>query len=442
MAREFLTGDRNQSFLLPPDMRDWLAEDHLVWFVIDLVARLDLAGFAKPMTDPYQRGRRRYDPVVLVTVLVYAYCVGERSSRQIERRSAEDVAFRIAAADLRPDHSTLSRFMKDHAEAFDALFAQVLSTAATLGLGRVGTIVLDGTKMAADASPLAARTKEGIVAEGCRITDEARRTDAAEDAQFGDARGDELPADLVDPRSRGARLEEALAHIEAREAKDRGRRPSSRRRTKPIKANTTDPECRVMKGPHNYFPGYNAQAMASQDGLIVAADVTSDGTDNHQFTGMVDQSLANLEAADLAEPDHVVADSGYYTNSNVTAETSDEDTVEGSPPPERTRRPESFIPPSRDPRRQPIKTRGPIPRGATPAQVMERKLTTKRGSVIYETRARTIEPIFGQIKTVRGIDRFRRRGLAAARSEWRFIATTHNVLKMWRNTTLATSLAT
>lgn len=421
-------------------MRDWLPGGHLVWFVIDLVDQLDLGEFRGAATDP--RGRRRYDPAVLVTLLVYAYCVGERSSRRIERRCVEDVAFRVAAAGLAPDHTTISRFIKDHAEAFDALFAQVLRLARQLGMGKVGTVFIDGTKVAADASPLAAKTRDTILDEVQRITDEARRTDAAEDAELGDRRGDELPEDLAEPASRKARLREALRRIEADEAAD-AERPPSRRRTKPAKANVTDPQCRVMKGPRGYFPAYNAQSAASEDGLVLAADVTDQPTDNHLFDPMVGQACDNLAAAGMAQPDTACADNGYWTNNNATHHRdTDTETPSGTEPatstetPSRSepprRRPEPIIAPPTDKRRRPIATRGPIPQNATPAQIMERKLATRRGKAIYRRRAATIEPVFGHLKAARGITRFRRRGLTPARHEWRLIATTHNVLKMWR----------
>ena len=422
MAHEYLSGDRDQPFLLPPDMREWLPGDHLVWFVIELVGELDLSEFRTRAADP--RGRRRYDPAVLVTVLIYAYCVGERSSRQIERRCSEDVAFRVAAADLAPDHTTIARFLKDHADAFDALFVQVLRLAARAGLAKVGTVVIDGTKVAADASPLSAMTADGIEAEVRRITDEARRIDAEEDDRYGDRRGDELPEDLADPATRKARLRELLDQVRAEDAANE-QRSASRRRAKPAKVNVTDPECRVMKGPRSYFPGYNAQAAATTDGIIVAADVTDECVDQHQFTPMVDQVCTNTDAAGLDRPDTAVADAGYFTNDNATP----------APSPDGRPRPEPLIVPARDKRRAPIATAGPIPAAATPAQVMDRKLSTKTGAALYRLRAPTIEPIFGQIKTGRRNNRFRRRGLAAARHEWRLAATTHNILKMWRATT-------
>jgi len=335
-------------------------------------------------------------------------------------------------------------------------------------MGQVGVVSLDGTKIAADASPLAAKTKSKIAAEVARITREARDTDAAEDEMFGERRGDELPEDLVDTRSRRARLDQAIAEIEAQEAQDQDR-PPSKRPKKPRRGNTTDPRARVVKGPRGFFPGYNAQAVASQDQLIVAADVTQDQADNHQYVPMIDQAQANLAAAGMNQPAQALADNGYWSDDNVTSHLDDPADLAneadlhipigtrrrhagrrragrrraaGRPrPSSRPRstadvkgRPKPIIPPARDKRRTPIPTIGPVPDGATPSQILERTLTGDHARNIYKQRATTIEPIFGQIKAPRGITRFRRRGLAAARHEWRLITTTHNIAKMWRHT--------
>lgn len=467
MARDYLSGDRDQGLLLPPDLREWLPEGHQVWFLVDVVARLDVSAFEPTTRD--RRGRRGYDPRLLVTVLLYAYCVGERSSRRIERRCWEDVAFRVAAANLRPDHTTLSRFLKDHAEAFDGLFTQVLCLARQVGMGQVGVVCLDGTKIPADASSLVAKTKDRIAAEVAQITREARDTDAVEDEMFGERRGDELPEDLVDTRSRRARLDQAISEIEAQEAQDQDR-PPSKRPKKPRRANTTDPQSRVVKGPRGFFPGYNAQAVASQDQVIVAADVIQEQADNHQYTPMIDQAQANLDAAGMDQPDHALADNGYWNDDNITSHLDNPDDLakeadlyipvtirrrhaarrraaarrqaarsRADARPRCTtdpiRRPKPIIPPARDKRRTPIPTFGPVPQGATPSQILERTLAGNDARNIYKQRATTIEPIFGQIKAARGITRFRRRGLSAACHEWRLIATTHNLLKIWRHAT-------
>lgn len=416
VARDYLSGDRTQQFLLPPDMRDWLPADHLVWFIVEVMGRLDLSAFEQRADD--LRGRRAYDPAVLATVLVYAYCVGERSSRRIERRCHEDIAFRVAAANLAPDHTTLSRFVKDRADAFDGLFVQVLAVAAAAGMVRVGAIYIDGTKVAADASPLAGRTRAQLEAEVRRITDEARQVDEREDDDVGDGTGEELPGELADPDARRAKLDEALRQLEDVEA----RRRSNSKSRKPPRVNMTDPEARTMKGPRGWLWAFNAQAAVSEDGLIVAADVTQSPVDNNEFVPLVDQATENLTTAGADEPEHAVADAGYWSSTNAT---SHQDPDEPRPTP--------LIPPIPSKSRPKLGTRGPAPAGATAMQIMERKLTQPKPRRLYGRRKTLVEPAFGMIKSARNIDRFRRRGVEAARHEWRLAATTHNLLKIWRH---------
>lgn len=417
MAREYLTGNREQQFLLPPDMREWLPPDHLVWFIVEVMERLDLSAFHTPTIDP--RGRRRYDPAVMATVLIYAYAVGERSSRRIERRCLEDVAFRVAAGNLAPDHTTLSRFLKDHAEAFDGLFVQVLELAGRAGLGRMGTIYLDGTKIAADVSASRARNRVQLEAEVAAITAEARAVDEAENDEFGDSTGEELPEELTDADQRRARLDDALEEMADVEA----RRRSNSRSRKPPRVNMTDPQTRPMRGSRGWVWGYNAQAAVNDDGVIVAADVTNSSVDNHQYLPLVDQAGDNTTDADLDRADTAVADAGYWSSSNV---------IDSDDHPDR---PRPLMPPTPSRRRPKLALRGPVPAAATLPQRMERLLATKPAGLLYARRKHRIEPVFGTIKTARGIDRWRRRGLDAARHEWRLAATTHNLLKIWRHNT-------
>ncbi|MPZ96816.1 MAG: DDE transposase, partial [Propionibacteriales bacterium] len=212
MARSYRLVDRDQQFLLPPDMAEWLPAEHLVWFLIDVVEQIDTSVFHRrhPMGGP---GRQAYDPDMLLTLLLYAYAVGERSSRRIERLCSDHVAFRVICAQDPPDHTTIARFRAVHEDAFADLFARVLVLCAGAGMGRVGVVSVDGTKIAADASMGANRTEETLRAEAARIVAEAAEVDAAEDAEFGDARGDELPPQFADPHGRGARIGKALEEI-------------------------------------------------------------------------------------------------------------------------------------------------------------------------------------------------------------------------------------
>jgi transposase len=214
MAHCYVPVDRDQPFLLPPDMREWLSEGHLAWFVLDVVARLDTAALhARHRNDGV--GRRAYDPDMLLGLLIYAYCTGQRSSRQIERLCEVDVAYRVICANRAPDHTTIARFRQDHEPVAVGLFIDVLVLCATAGLVRVGVVAIDGTKVGADASLAANRTRAQIEAEVEAMFRQAAGVDAEQDCLFGQDRGDELPAELADPRRRGARLDAALRQLEA-----------------------------------------------------------------------------------------------------------------------------------------------------------------------------------------------------------------------------------
>lgn len=219
MAKGFRPVLRDQPFLMPVDMREWLPADHLVWFVLDAVAQIDTSPFhrrAKKLKA--SSGRAGFDPELLVGLLLYAYCRGVRSSRQIERLCEVDVAFRIACAGDVPDHSVIARFRQNHDQAFAALFVQVLRLAAKAGLGRFGTIAIDGTKITANASVDANRTEAWLRGQVEAILTEARRVDEAEDAEHGDRRGDEPPEDFADPGARAERIRAALAELDAERA--------------------------------------------------------------------------------------------------------------------------------------------------------------------------------------------------------------------------------
>jgi transposase len=212
MARDFRRPQRDQQFLLPPDMREWLGPNHLVWFVIDAVEALELSAWqAKSKTGGV--GRAPLDPGMLLTLLIYAYAHGERSSRQIERLCGTDVAFRVICGNDTPDHSTIARFRATHESSFADVFTQVLVLCAQAGLGRFGSVAIDGTKIAGNASAGANRSEETLRAEAARIVEEAGQVDAAEDAELGEARGDELPEQWANPTSRVARIRECLDQI-------------------------------------------------------------------------------------------------------------------------------------------------------------------------------------------------------------------------------------
>ena len=201
MTQRFLPCERDQQYLMPASLRDWLPEDHLAWFVLDAVSQLDLTAFyARYREDGW--GRKAYEPSMMVALVLYAHCEGERSSRRIERRCREDIAFRVLTANQQPDHATICRFRQQHEQALAGLFAGVLRLCAEAGLLLLGVVALDGTRLHANASRERNRTDAELEAEVRRILAEAERVDAEEHARFGDARGDELPARFRDREER------------------------------------------------------------------------------------------------------------------------------------------------------------------------------------------------------------------------------------------------
>lgn len=443
MAHNFISCDRDQQFLLPPSLNEWLPEGHLARFVVSVVGQLDLSAFYKRRRNDGW-GRPAFDPAMMVALLLYAYCAGVRSSRQIERKCTEDIAFRFIAANETPDHATIARFRKDNRKALAELFTQGLRLCVEAGLVKLGVVALDGTKVKADAALSANRTRKTIEKEVEKILKEAEATDAQEDDALGkDRRGDELPEELADPTSRLARLKAAqrkldqddaerradyehkLARIEEHEAKT-GKRPKGRppkppkdrKRQPSVEANTTDPESRIMKRPQGFIQGYNAQAMATEDQIVIAADVTQDGTDHHQLSPLLEQATSNLKAAgESAEIGTLLADAGYFTDDNAASSKSDG--------------PELLIATAKERKQPKLAPRGRIPKGLSAKKRMERKLATKRGQRLYKKRSQMIEPVFGQHRT-RGLDHFMRRGLEAADCEWKFENAAHNLLKLWR----------
>lgn len=449
MSYNFIACDRDQHFLMPPSINEWLPPDHLARFIIDVVEEMDLSAFyARRRDDGW--GRAAFDPKMMTALLLYNYCIGERSSRGIERRCQEDVACRVITANHVPDHTTIARFRQAHEDALNGLFTEALKLCSKAGLVRTGVVALDGTKIEANASLSANRSAEAIATEVDKMLAEAAATDAAEDELFGaDRRGDELPEELADPTTRRARLKEAKARldqeakaeqddydkrIEERKAKEakrgkklRGRKPKAPdpEEAKKATANITDPSSRIMKSTSGYLQGYNAQALVTEDQIVLAAELTQDANDIHQLHPMIDQATTNLDAAGITdEIAAVVADAGYWSEDNITTGTDDT--------------PELLIATTKDwKQRKAMRERGAprgrIPKGLSERERMERKLLTKRGQALYKKRGQTVEPVFGQHKDVRDCERFMRRGHSACDSEWKLINTTHNLLKLWRS---------
>jgi transposase len=331
--------DREQLYLMPPSVREWLPEDHLAFFVLDVVAELDLGDFYGSYRGD-GRGGATYDPAMMVGVLLYAYCTGERSSRRIERRLVEDVAYRVLAANQAPDHATLARFRRRHQEAIAGLFAQVLGLCVQAGLVDAGVVAIDGTKMAADASFFANRTREQLAAE---VLAEAERVDAEEDHHHGEGRGDDLPETWARARGRRQRIKDALAELDRQGSRDYEARmaeraakeealghklsgpvpsPTPTRRARPRRANTTDPHSRIIPAAgRGVIQGYNAQTAATADQVVVAAEVTATTNDQTNFVPMAKAVIENLTDVGSDEAvGTIVADAGYWTAANATTD--------------------------------------------------------------------------------------------------------------------------
>jgi transposase len=444
MAHNFLRAERDQPFLLPPDLRDWLPQDHLAWFILDVVDQLDLQPFYRQHRDD-GHGHPAYDPKTLLGVLLYGYCLGVRSSRQLERRLHEDLAFRVLAANQTPDHVTIARFRARHETALAGFLVASLKLCAAAGMVHVGTVALDGTKLAGNAADKANRTHDKINTEVAEILRQAAETDQREDRQFGDARGDELPPALASKADRLARLRQAKARLEAdaaaREqayqqrvaahtaaAKAKGRTPRQLKRrpqetpNPDATANVTDPDSRFLHTRNGTLQGYNAQAVTTLEQVIVAAELTCEANDVHQLEPMLTATSTTLAAAGIDErPEAALADSGYWSIENVTA-------IPDAP--------ELLIPPARHGRQgKPRKDGKPsASRSDGLRAAMTAKLRSEDGKARYAKRRETVEPAFGQIKEQQGARRFLRRGMRACDAEWKLLCGTHNLLKLWRHT--------
>jgi transposase len=507
MAQNFIECDREQVFLMPRWLREWLPEDHLAWFVLDAVAEMDLDAFyADYRSDGH--GRAAYEPAMMVALVLYAYATGQRSSRAIERHCRQDIAYRVISANHVPDHATVARFVVRHEAALAGLFGSVLALCARAGLVCIGVVAIDGTKLAANASREANFDCERIARE---IVAEAKATDEAEDERYGEARGDELPeelrtsegrrrwlreatqaldAELTDPSQpvaepaeeppsmpRGRALDQGRRgwHRDARqrldERREREARPIARSRTARLaeskrrleeelraereaneayeayrargisrdgrrfggdlpkphrvpdtpvgKINTTDPDSRLLKVTGGYVQGYNAQAAVNVEQIVLAAEISVDSPDFGQLEPMVAATVTELGRAGVAEkPKVAVADAGYWHHEQIDTLAAGGVAV--------------LIAPDAGKR----KAARPGWQGGR-YEFMRRVLATELGERLYRKRSQTVEPVFGHTKHNRAMSRFHRRGRSAARTEWRLITATHNLLKLHSHTLAA-----
>ena len=442
MANDFRPYEPDQPHLLPASPRDWLPEGHLALFIADVLGQVDL----RPIVRAYHGGRgpQGYHPRMLLAVLLYGYCTGVYSSRKLARHCETDLAFRVLSAGQFPDFRTLADFRRRHLGAFRALFLEVLRLCREAGLVRLGHLSLDGSKYQANASKHKAvsygripQAEAQLQAEIAALLRQAEETDQAEDKEHGPARrGDELPEELRLREQRLARLREAKARLEER-ARDRARQRAEAHEATPEQTqeavqkavprareqtNFTDPDSRIMKGPHGWVQGYNAQIVVEEaSGVIVAEEVSNHSTDSTQLRAMLDALDANLSALRVPEATWragvFTADAGYCSEANLAL--LEQRSIDAYVATGRERHYRQGVDPAGTPR--------------TPRRgAMRAKLQQEDGRAIYARRKAITEPVHGNTKQARGFRQFLLRSLGKTRPEHTLVCLTHNLLKLWR----------
>jgi len=456
MTKAFVSDEINQSLMMPPSLHDWLPEDHLARFVADLVPGLDLSGFYASYEEKDGRGMAAYHPMMMVRVLIYGYCIGVVSSRQIEKRTYEDVAFRYLSADEHPDHTTINEFRKRHLKSLEGLFLQVLKLCQVAGLVKMGHVALDGTKKQANASKHKAMSygrmeeaEEKLRAQVAELLARAEATDAAEDEMERQGYSDKLPAELARRESRLKKIAEAKAALEAearlkaerkkaeveariaerqQQEQETGKKIGGRppqapdpEQAKPedsAQRNFTDPDSRIMADGANkgsFVQAYNAQiAVDAEAQIIVAADVTQQANDKQQLAPMFEQVEKNTGTKPVAGS----ADNGYWTPDQVA-----DKRVEGI---------DLHVATGRDKHGSSDEIAASDD-AVTALEQMKQKLQTDAGRAIDKMRKAIVEPVFGQIKECRHFRRFSLRGLENVKAEWTLVCLTHNILKLFRS---------
>lgn len=457
MSKTFRSYDMNQQLLLPPDLRQWLRPDHLALYVSDVVEALDVSGILKVYEEGDGRGRPPYHPVLMVKLLIYGYCIGKMSSRKIEQATHDDVAFRVLSCNQQPDHDSIAEFRKRHLPELAKLFVQVLELCQRAGLVTLGHVAIDGTKIKANASKWQtmsyarmAEAEQELAAEVERLLAAAQSIDDEEDKLYGQGkRGDELPAELRNRESRLARIRELKADMEqeAREAAEKKAEAAKQRnkehaqkeqesgqkfRGRPArvidpeqvmpaaktKRNFTDADSRIMKdhGTKTFQQAYNIQiGVDAQAQIIVATKVVQAGVDQEQLVPLLQEVEKNLGRL----PNQVSADAGYYSRAAITHQS--------------VREVDLYVPPNQ---RKPLDWGAEValPENATLQERMWHKLGSKAGREVFSKRKVIVEPVFAQVKHVRGFRQFLLRGLAQVEAEWLLVCMTHNLMKMFRAT--------
>jgi transposase len=421
--------------------KDVLPEQHLVWFVLKLVDRLDLSEILSACKANSGPGQPPYDPGMMLTLLIYCYSTGRESARKIEQATYDDIACRIITGDQHPDHTTIANFRKQHLAALDKLFDQVLTLAEEAGLVGFKNVAIDGTKVKADASKHKAMSYERMCVKERKWENEIpeiKSQMAATNPPLPTSKLAELQKDLairqerlpIIKANRIALEEEVKERVESERrqyeetARGNGKKPRRKVwKTKPAakaQRNFTDSDSKIMPSKKTFVQGYNAQVAV--DGLaqiIVGKDVTQQTNDKQQLLPMARQIESRFECL----PDNLLADSGFFSEANLKTAEWEELPVTSL-----------YIPPGREEKgkKSPAPV-GRIPRDASIAELMRRKLKTRAGHKIYALRKSIVEPAIGQIKCALDFDAFRLRGLMQVKQEWGFVCTIHNILKIFRS---------
>ena len=397
---KFLTYKPAQAYLLPPSVREVLGEDHVCFFVHRAVERLDLGAFEQGYVE---EGRPAYHPALLLKVWLYAYALGITSARRLEQRVREDLAFRYVAGGAAPDFWTLNQFRTRHAWALNDLFTQVVELARSLGMGRLGHVALDSTRVAANASRDRVDTVAKLRAARAKIRRQIRRWQKQCDAQASDeAPGQRLSAAQM------AALEKRLEEIPHR--LEQLRKSGLQRRSR------TDADSRFLRARKGFTLGYTADVAVSEDHLIVEQRVTQNATDHRSLVPLVEA----VEKRCGERPQQVSADSGFFKLQPIGKLVG--------------RGIDVYVPDSVPAREL---NRGKRVRGAAPVRHpehrrMRRKLRDPAGRAVYQRRKAIVEPVIGVLKEQRGMRQFRRRGLAKVAVEWALATTAFNLTRLWR----------
>lgn len=474
MPRRYVPVERDQQFLMPPSLAEWLPEDDLAFFVVNAVKDLDLSGFHARRPEGTV-GRPSFDPEMMVALILHAYARGIRSSRQIESALVHDVGFKVVTANHKPDHATIARFRAGFEAELEGLFVGVLALCVNAGLVDPRLVALDGTKMAADASASRNVSRDALEEFAHKVFEDAARIDAEEDELYGkDKRGDELRDDLKDPEVRKRWIREQLEEM--------GLAKGSKK-----KVNLTDPDSQVMKTPQGYLQGFNAQTVVTEAQIVVASAVTTDNCDYGQLVPMLTLAADNLAAAGSQdEIATAVADNGYLTTDNLDADLPIDLLIAPTAKKHLAKAVAELVPDcsqddyvakmeaieAQTKRRIEVLTRANAkeitmkqaheelglrpahtyvlarrlrergPEALTPKMMPRRRRPGPKHRMLerfkqpgaletYAVRAQSVEPVFGHTKHNRGFSRFMRRGQSACNSEFNLIMATHNLLKLW-----------